>query len=63
MAKKRILLPDCVECIYHYDLHEIGANGKPFMCRCKKHPQRTHFLTRNGCKDFTKHNQTDGKEV
>lgn len=24
----------CRDCIYLYDLHEIGANGKPFMGRC-----------------------------
>lgn len=53
MAKK-IVLPNCIECEHHYDLHEIGANGKPFLCRCKKHPQRSRFITKDGCNDFKK---------
>lgn len=53
MAKKTAL-PNCVECMYHYDLHEIGANGKPFLCRCKKRPERSRFLTKDGCTDFKK---------
>ena len=53
MAKK-IVLPNCEECVHHYDLHEIGANGKPFLCRCRKHTQRSRFITKDGCNDFKK---------
>jgi len=55
MAKK-IVLPNCEECVHHYDLHEIGANGKPFLCRCRKHTQRSRFITKDGCNDFKKAN-------
>lgn len=24
----------CGECANSYDFHEIGADGKPFLCRC-----------------------------
>lgn len=55
MSKKIIdPKPNCGECKHHYDRHEIGANGQPFMCRCRLHPERIYFLTRNGCKDFIK---------
>lgn len=54
MAKKKKLEIHCVECVHSYDLHEIGANGKPFLCRCKVNPERSRFLTRDGCTKFKK---------
>lgn len=37
MAKKKVIEKTqyhCRDCAHSYDWHEIGANGKPFMCRC-----------------------------
>ncbi len=51
MAKKKLDI-HCKECIYSYEPHEIGANGKPFLCRCKLHKERSRFLTRDGCGQF-----------
>jgi len=45
--------PDCIKCIHHYGLHEIGANGKPFLCKCKIHKERSRFLTKDGCREYT----------
>lgn len=53
MAKKAVL-PNCNECMHHHSLHEIGANGKPFLCKCWKHPERSRFITKDGCNDFKK---------
>nr|UWI11222.1 MAG: hypothetical protein [Bacteriophage sp.]DAQ21899.1 MAG TPA: hypothetical protein [Caudoviricetes sp.] len=51
MAKKKLDI-HCEECVYSYEPHEIGANGKPFLCRCKLHQERSRFLTRDGCGQF-----------
>ena len=55
MAKKAAkIVYNCEECKHSYDLHEKGANGKPFLCRCKVNPVRSRFLKRDGCIQFAK---------
>lgn len=33
----------CQDCGKSYDYHEIGADGKPFLCRCP-HREWSQFL-------------------
>lgn len=43
---------NCIECVYSYDLHEIGADGRPFLCRCSNtsnENKRSRFLKKDGC--------------
>lgn len=41
----------CVDCKHSYDPHEIGANGKPFLCRCQFF-KYSRFLYRDYCNNF-----------
>lgn len=52
-AASKCKKPDCINCVHHYDLHEIGADGKPFLCKCKIHTERSRFLTKDGCREYT----------
>lgn len=52
--------PDCEQCRHHHDLHEKGADGKPFLCRCRLHNDRSHFLTKDGCEDFNQKTCVNG---
>lgn len=57
MAKKtRQVKPDCVRCVHHYGLYEIGADGKPFMCRCRIRSERSRFTTADGCEHYKQQN-------
>lgn len=55
MAKKRIKeakpATRCRDCQEAYDYHEIGYDGKPFMCRCR-HEEFSRFLTDYSCAHF-----------
>ncbi len=44
----------CAECANSYDWHEFGADGKPFLCRCKfyKSGKYSTFLKGPMCKNF-----------
>ncbi len=41
----------CGECRHAYDFHEIGANGKPFLCRCPywKDGKFCRFIEEKAC--------------
>lgn len=53
----------CGECANAYDFHEIGADGKPFLCRCPFYTNgkfcrfidekqcEQHFKPRNNAQD------------
>lgn len=45
----------CCHCKHSYDWHEIGANGKPFMCRCPfyKEGKFCRFLSDPQCEHFS----------
>ncbi len=54
MAKKQLKEKPkyhCRDCKHSYDPHEIGANGKPFMCRCR-FSKFSKFLDRDHCDKF-----------
>ncbi|MBR4886842.1 MAG: hypothetical protein IKU16_09525 [Muribaculaceae bacterium] len=53
-AKKQNNTVDCKDCKHAYDWHEKGADGLPFLCRCRLHTKRSRFLTRDGCEQFDK---------
>lgn len=40
----------CYQCANAYDPHEIGYDGKPFLCKCPFH-KWSRFLYRDGCVD------------
>lgn len=42
----------CKDCTHSYDPHEIGFDGKPFLCRCRIHTKRSWFLNRSTCSHF-----------
>lgn len=44
----------CHDCAHSYDWHEIGANGKPFMCRCPYYTNGKYcrFLNDSQCEHF-----------
>lgn len=44
----------CGECANSYDWHEIGADGKPFMCRCPHYTggRFCRFLSDPQCDKF-----------
>lgn len=46
----------CRDCSNSYDWHEIGANGHPFMCRCKHYTEGKYckFLSDKQCEHFIK---------
>lgn len=46
----------CRDCTFSYDWHEIGANGKPFMCRCAYYTDGKYckFLSGKQCEHFEK---------
>lgn len=41
----------CKDCKHSFDYHETGANGKPFLCRCK-FSKWDIFLNDPACKNF-----------
>lgn len=41
----------CWECALAYDFHEIGADGRPFMCRCP-HKEWCRFTDDPACDLF-----------
>lgn len=48
----------CRECIHSYDWHETGADGLPFLCRCKhyKEGRFSRFLNDRQCEKFEPRN-------
>lgn len=58
MAKKVRADTDyhCEDCVHHYQEHEIGADGRFFLCKCPFF-KWSKFLRRDCCKDF----KLDGK--
>ena len=58
MARKKKVIEKpkyhCCDCEHSYDWHEIGANGKPFMCRCPyyKDGKYCRFLSGPQCEHF-----------
>ena len=44
----------CRDCAHSYDWHEIGANGKPFLCRCPYYTDGVYcrFLSDPQCEHF-----------
>ena len=46
----------CGECIWSYDFHEIGADGKPFLCRCPFYTngQFCRFIDEKQCEQHFK---------
>jgi hypothetical protein len=79
MAKKKTKKVEkaqyqCRHCTYSYDWHEIGADGKPFMCRCPYYtdgkycrflsdPQCEHFNLREGAVIATEAKTEEKQEV
>lgn len=55
----------CRHCKHSYDWHEIGANGKPFMCRCPfyKEGKFCRFLSDPQCEHFLKREDADHAEA
>jgi hypothetical protein len=55
----------CRHCQHSYDWHEIGANGKPFMCRCPfyKEGKFCLFLSDPQCEHFLKREDADHAET
>ncbi|RGZ10189.1 hypothetical protein DXA04_20720 [Phocaeicola vulgatus] len=53
----------CRDCGHSYDWHEIGANGKPFMCRCPFYTggKFCRFLSAPQCEHFIKREVNNGK--
>lgn len=51
LSKKEKLF--CRDCENSYNFHEIGANGKPFMCRCKI-DKYLKMLNHDFCENFKK---------
>ncbi len=46
----------CGECALSYDLHCTGADGKPFLCRCKHRKEGGRFsifISDRACDKFT----------
>lgn len=43
----------CEDCIHEYDRHEMGYDGKPFLCRCPFH-KYSRFLKSDYCSNFKK---------
>ena len=54
----------CRDCAHSYDWHEIGANGQPFMCRCKYYTEGKFckFLSDHQCAHFLKRTDEDAKQ-
>lgn len=50
-SKKAPITYRCRDCKHSYECHEIGADGKPFLCRCPFH-KWSKFLNRDYCKEF-----------
>lgn len=46
----------CGECANAYDFHEIGADGKPFLCRCPFYTngQFCRFIDEKQCEQHFK---------
>lgn len=45
----------CSDCSESYDWHEIGADGKPYLCRCKfkkEGGKYSIFLDDKECENF-----------
>ncbi|TYK34348.1 hypothetical protein FNJ59_07460 [Bacteroides pyogenes] len=51
---KGVIKYRCIDCEHSYDWHEIGANGKPFMCRCPYYTDGKYcrFLNDPQCEHF-----------
>lgn len=50
----------CADCSESYDWHEKGADGKPFLCRCrfrKDGGRYSIFLDDYECDKFKKRNE------
>lgn len=62
-VEKQNLKYTCRDCAKSYDWHEIGANGKPFMCRCQHHADGKYckFLSDKQCEHFIKRSD-NGKD-
>lgn len=51
----------CRDCAHSYDWHEIGFDGKPFMCRCQYYTAGKYcrFLKDQQCEHFQTRNDND----
>ena len=51
MAKKKVTIEHCKDCVYATDFHEKDSNGEFFLCKCK-YSTRSRFLLRDACPNY-----------
>lgn len=54
ITKKPETSERCKDCALHYDPHEIGHDGKPFLARCP-YLSYSVFLEQPACKDIERY--------
>ncbi len=52
--QKQWLLLDCKACIRSFDPHSPALDGHMILVRCELDAHRSHFMERDGCRNFQK---------
>ena len=44
----------CGTCVHACDPHEVGADGRYFLCKCRIHKPWSRFVESDTCADYEK---------